>query len=417
MVDFGRIPYLLFVMVSGSTRIVLLFFSAWVLIQPRVDAQDPQSPFFDSAIQNILSEVVDTSVAGYIGNLQSFGTRHWGNANRDSVARWVQAKFHEAGIADVVIDIFQFSGTQQRNVIATIPGSAQLPKEIIFGAHTDAATLNPLVSPGADDNASGVAAILEIARVLHRTGYQPTHTLRFIGFGAEEAGLRGSADYAAKAVLRAQPIEAMINFDMIGYLQKGTTERPFHVVKYVNGLHLASLDSLMAKTYTNLTPIVTTDDFNRSDSYSFSLWGFPSVFLHDGGYSTSYHTQFDIIDSLDLTYAVEIIRTGLATALTLDGQDTTGTDFLVPRYFTLHQNYPNPFNPTTTITFNVAHATRVVLRVFDIMGRAVETLVDGYHEPGTYTVMWNAQQVSAGVYFCHMATEGRTLTRRMVLVK
>ena len=407
-------------MVSSASRLIALFLAACVLSLGVAGAQDVNSPFFDSAVQNLLVQVSDTALAASIRSLQNFGTRHWGNANRRSVAEWIQTKFFESGVSDVVLDSFQYSGTWQWNVVATIPGVAQPPKEIVFGAHTDATTGNAAVAPGADDNASGVAGILEIARVLRQTAYQPKVTVRFIGFAAEEAGLRGSADYAAKAQSRGQPIEAMINFDMIGYRPKGTTVRRFNVVKYDQAPHLSSLDSLMAVTYTSLTPNVTTASRTKSDSYSFSQRGFPSVFLFDGGTSVAYHTQFDIIDSLDMTYAADIVRTGLATALSLDAAYATSTEAVeteLPAEFALHQNYPNPFNPSTTISFSIARSTPVTLKVFDLMGRELATLAQGTYAPGTYSLRWDAGAASAGLYFCQMEVEGGVYTRRMVLLR
>jgi hypothetical protein len=191
-------------------------------------------------------------------------------------------------------------------------------------------------------------------------------------------------------------------------------------VKYDNGPNLASLDSLMAVTYTSLTPNVTTASRTKSDSYSFAQRGFPSVFLFDGGTSVSYHTQFDIIDSLDVMYAVEIVRTGLATGLSLDAAYATSTEAVetqLPAEFALHQNYPNPFNPSTTISFSLAHSTPVTVKVYDLMGRELATLAQGIFATGKHALRWEAGAASAGLYFCQMEAEGRVYTRRMVLLR
>jgi Zn-dependent M28 family amino/carboxypeptidase len=412
--------YLGIVIPSRIVGRILLLQAALAAALTLLSAQDIHSPFFNSSIQNIISQVSDSSLSDYVRSLQNFGTRSWTNANRDSIARWIRSKFYEAGVASVALDSFQLSGTLQFNVIATIPGAAQPPKEMIFGAHSDATTSNAAVSPGADDNASGVAAILEIARVLRSTGYQPVHTMRFIAFAGEEAGLKGSADYAAKAQLRGDPIKAMFNFDMVGYLPPWSTVRRFNVVKYASGVSLASLDSLMAVTYTSLVPNVTTASATKSDSYSFAQRGYAAVFLFDGGTSVAYHTAFDIIDSLNMGYAAEIVRTGLASALAVDSQLAAQAEAPVgpfPSKFVLHQNYPNPFNPSTTVSFSVARRTSLTLRVYDVMGRQVAILAEGTYGPGTYSVRWDAAGASAGLYFCQMLVDEGSFTRRMVLVR
>jgi hypothetical protein len=371
------------------------------------------------SVRTILQNVSPASLESSIRGLQGFGTRHWSDANRDSIARWIRARFMGAGVTDVVIDSFQYSSTWQKNVIATIPGSDFTGEEIVLGAHTDATTSTPAVAPGADDNASGVAAILEIARVMKSAGYRPAKTFRFVGFGAEEVGLVGSAEYSAKAKLDGTRIIAMINFDMIAYRPKGMVNTEFTVAWYTNGRSLSSLDSSMARTYTTLVPVMSTSVSSRSDSYSFSKDGFPAVFNFDGGTSVAYHTVRDIVDSLDLAYAAEIVRCGFATALTLDGADpgTQPGGDPVPQVYALAQNFPNPFNPSTAILYDVPRAGWVSVRVYDLLGRDVATLADGSHQPGRYTKTWSAHSMASGVYFCRLQWEGGSATRRMLLMR
>ena len=90
----------------------------------------------------------------------------------------------------------------------------------------------------------------------------------------------------------------------------------------------------------------------------------------------------------------------------------------------LHQNYPNPFNPSTTIGFEVAERAFVSVRIFDVQGQRVATLVDGAKEPGRYSVSWDSRKVPSGTYFCQleastMAGSGGmiTSTRKMLLVR
>jgi photosystem II stability/assembly factor-like uncharacterized protein len=88
-----------------------------------------------------------------------------------------------------------------------------------------------------------------------------------------------------------------------------------------------------------------------------------------------------------------------------------------PRSFSLLQNYPNPFNPTTTIVFDLASRERVVLTIYDILGRDIETLLNEVFEPGRHEVRWNASGISGGVYLCRISTHGYSLMRPMVLLR
>jgi hypothetical protein len=88
-----------------------------------------------------------------------------------------------------------------------------------------------------------------------------------------------------------------------------------------------------------------------------------------------------------------------------------------PTRFSLHQNYPNPFNPVTAIRYEVPVTGRVSLKIYDILGREVTTLVDGVKTAGRYTVEWNAANLPSGVYLYRMQAGSFTATRKVVLIK
>ncbi len=88
-----------------------------------------------------------------------------------------------------------------------------------------------------------------------------------------------------------------------------------------------------------------------------------------------------------------------------------------PSSFTLDQNFPNPFNPTTNIRYSIPFATKVVLRVYDILGREVRTLVNTVQAPGQYTVTLNAQRLASGVYFYRINAGDFSATKKFVVVR
>jgi hypothetical protein len=103
--------------------------------------------------------------------------------------------------------------------------------------------------------------------------------------------------------------------------------------------------------------------------------------------------------------------------------DLTGVgDDVPPARLVLEQNIPNPFNPVTTIRFALPSASRVTLAVYDVKGRCIATLVDGRLPAGERRVEWNARDsrgnpVSSGVYFYRIQTNGKTMSRKMVLLR
>lgn len=91
--------------------------------------------------------------------------------------------------------------------------------------------------------------------------------------------------------------------------------------------------------------------------------------------------------------------------------------FETPREFVLDQNYPNPFNPTTNILFSLPSKSVVVLKVYDLLGREVATLVSEELRPGNHSVNWNAKSIPSGVFFYRMQTGSITETKKLILQK
>jgi hypothetical protein len=89
----------------------------------------------------------------------------------------------------------------------------------------------------------------------------------------------------------------------------------------------------------------------------------------------------------------------------------------IPNYYFLNQNYPNPFNPVTNIKFGIPESGDVRLVVYDILGRAVRTLMNEYKNPGTYEVQFDATELASGIYFYSLQTIKGTETKRMLMIK
>lgn len=89
----------------------------------------------------------------------------------------------------------------------------------------------------------------------------------------------------------------------------------------------------------------------------------------------------------------------------------------VPQSLVLYQNYPNPFNPTTRIKFELPNTGRVILKIYDVLGRRIATLLDEEREAGVYIVEFKPKNLASGVYFYTLSLNGETMTRKMEVVK
>ena len=89
----------------------------------------------------------------------------------------------------------------------------------------------------------------------------------------------------------------------------------------------------------------------------------------------------------------------------------------IPNNFSLAQNYPNPFNPSTTIEFAVPNNNKVTLKVYNIHGQEITSLVNGEYSAGSYKVVWDASRYSSGVYFYSLQADNFSQTKKLILIK
>ena len=89
----------------------------------------------------------------------------------------------------------------------------------------------------------------------------------------------------------------------------------------------------------------------------------------------------------------------------------------MPKDFLLRNNYPNPFNPTTTIEYEIPERSNVVLKVFDVLGKEIQTLVNQEQEAGVYRINFNGFNISSGTYFFSLKTGNYEESKQMILLK
>ncbi|MEK7721682.1 MAG: M20/M25/M40 family metallo-hydrolase, partial [Elusimicrobiota bacterium] len=140
------------------------------------------------------------------------------------------------------------------------------------------------IAPGADDNASGIAALTEAIRVIVASGYKPKKTLKFMGYSAEEVGLRGSQDIARAFKLEGAEIEGVIQLDMTNF--NGSAEDIFLITDYTNAPQNAFLGSLI-RSYTDYRLGETKCGYACSDHASWTKNGFAASFPFEASFKES----------------------------------------------------------------------------------------------------------------------------------
>jgi hypothetical protein len=169
-------------------------------------------------IFNLIAQVNADTLQGFVQHLQDYGTR---NAYKDGgiqAQNWILAKFQSYGLSVELHDFSMPGGPASDNVLATLVGTKYPDEYVILGAHYDSYA-GGNYEPGADDNATGTAGILEAARIMSQ--YQFDRTIIFATWSGEEYGLYGSGAWAAEAADNGMNILGYFNIDMAGYLAPG----------------------------------------------------------------------------------------------------------------------------------------------------------------------------------------------------
>ena len=159
----------------------------------------------------------------------------------------------------------------------------------------------------------------------------------------------------------------------------------------------------------------------------YSITDNTGAFSIDGLAPGSYSVTVDNLGSTEpsmstvsLSYNIANNYSPVAATINFSLSSTTSveTNFSVqPKEFELSQNFPNPFNPSTIINYTIRQPSMVILKVYNIVGQEIQTLVDNYQAAGNYQVTLNAQNLSSGVYFYRLQSNSSTLMRKMILLR
>lgn len=286
-------------------------------------------------IQTMVDAVSSTSLVGHVCKLQddddqaycnALGTRYsYATASLIQVADYLKSQLSGYGLS-VAEDAFTYNGYPISNVVAELPGTGPNSNHIvILSAHYDSTSRDPFVAaPGADDNGSGTAGVLEAARILSQHTFD--RTIRFVLFAGEEQGLIGSARYANLASAHGDVIDGVINLDMIGYESVPPGD---HIVEVHAGLDPASnalADAIIANVAEYGIQLevqkITSGATNRSDHASFWNVGYPAVLgIEDfDDFNPYYHSTSDTLSNMQTPMMVEYTRVCVATVAELAGE-------------------------------------------------------------------------------------------------
>jgi len=311
-------------------------------------------------VAKIVSEISESRIAETLKKLESFGTRNLSSSQDDpargigAARKWIYAQFQSySPRLEVIYDQYRVKKIEGRNsrvpadvdlynVVAALPGTINRDHRIVVSAHYDTLVLRGPTGtggdtpgqadpdsnqPGVNDDGSGIACVMELARVLSQ--YEFEKTLVFVAFSGEEEGLLGSTLYAARAKRENQNIEAVLNSDIVGgeVAISGRTENRRLLVfsedpgdspsrtlaRYVREISERYVPSM------HVDPVFRADRVGRGgDHTAFQLEGFAAVrFTSPQENLANEHSITDAFSNMSPAYTARVARVKAAAAASL----------------------------------------------------------------------------------------------------
>lgn len=254
------------------------------------------------AVQKATDGATNTQWNSVVQSLVAFGTRFHTNSNREQVVSTVKSAWEAAAggkITGFTVETVSHSSTQQKSVVAKIPGTTDASTTVIIGCHLDSTSTDNNNAPGADDNATGVATVTEIIRAVSGLGWKFNRTVEFHAYAAEEVGLVGSAAIASSYKSSGRAVASMMQIDMNGY----SDSDKIWIVKEDSSSNLKRGLTDLVNTYLggNVGEASLTE--GTSDHKSWTSKGFQAAFPFEnpstGKFNPHIHKTTDTMDKFN----------------------------------------------------------------------------------------------------------------------
>ncbi|KAG7094538.1 hypothetical protein E1B28_005366 [Marasmius oreades] len=272
----------------------------------------------------MLAKAKASEIEGYVTQLSTaYATRYYRSTNARAPALWIQSQFSSwFGSSQKLAE----NSFDQPNVIGRIEAKSEDANApiVLLGAHLDSTSQTPSSkAPGADDDASGVAVMMAVMRILKDSNYQGTYAIEAHAYAGEEGGLLGSQALAKAYKAAGKDIRGM-DLEMVGW-------QPNTLTNSGKSSTITILSDPNIAMSTHMTQIVeayvptaerrsVACGYGCSDHYSFSDQGYPVVCIasygpNDSDLNPNYHTMNDTVDTLNFDRSVDFVKAALAWVL------------------------------------------------------------------------------------------------------
>lgn len=399
-------------------------------------------------LQQLVNQVDSARLYNDMVGLEGIRHRATGSTHLANVQQQLRNEFGAHGL-EVVSQGFLFGGYQAENIIGRHIGTSDESAYLMIDGHYDSVD----DSPGADDNASAVAGVLEALRVLSPYAFEKS--IKFVGFDLEEDGLIGSARYVNTRDT-AETVEGVFNFEMIGYYSDQPNSQTLPAgfgqifptavneiaannyrgdfITVTADLNSTALSAAFANAAQNYVPDLNTivldipvssslvPDLRRSDHAAFWNASLPAVMITDGANfrNANYHTANDLVSTLNFRFMRQVVQATVAAVAEMAGiqnatsywEDTAFPVGLEEGLGCDWEVYPNPAENVLFLRSEACRMEGVQAVLIDSKGTEVHQLEMDLSEE---VVALEVDHLAAGTYSLKLRYEDRTEVRKVVL--
>ena len=329
--------------------------------QPQtIEGNTPPSSIDGSLDILQMIQAVNTShLREYLEKIEAFGPHITGSATLDALATYLYRTFDSFHLS-VQYDPWRYKLRSGKNVEATLPGKNPDGDIVLVTAHYDCVK----VSPGVNDDGSGVAVVLAVADIMSQ--YQFNCTVKFVLFSGEEQGLLGSHEYVQQASRKGERIIGDLNLDGVGYAV--TTDDGSKIKHHSNdqSAWMVDMSKTIASTYADEIglEVVRLPHVTFSDQASFVDQGYDASYFYEYVLSPYYHTNEDTVEHMNMTYLTKICKLTVGTLAlmaevhpSLSNNDLsisiTGSVVSFPSQFRVRIENDKPKADTANVTIHI----------------------------------------------------------------
>lgn len=272
-----------------------------------------------ATVNGLLPQLSEANILNTIQQLSGgagFTTRYYTSTGGGQASTWLRNLWagYAASRPEVTVELFE-TGWTQKSVIATIPGSTLASEVVVVGGHLDSINQGFGSAPGADDDASGIASLSEVFRVLVAQSYRPLRTVKFMAYAGEEVGLLGSKQIVNNYQANGVNVVGVLQLDMTNY--KGSTSDIYFMTDYTNAAQNSFAGSLVDTYLPGITRSTDVCGYGCSDHASWHNAGYPASMPFEARLSQSnstIHTSSDTLAQSGNNAAHALKFSKLATA-------------------------------------------------------------------------------------------------------